>query len=88
MSSTCHVKTDKVESKLPLFVEWVRLARYCALTGDTANAVHHRRAKGQWLDGVHCRVVNHVLWINLPAIGAWVENGGAPPAIPAGRRRN
>jgi hypothetical protein len=87
MTHTSHT-SDPAENKPPLFIEWVRLARYCELTGDTANAVHHRRAKGQRLDRVHCRVVNHVLWINLTAIAQLVEDGGAPPPIRPRRRRN
>ena len=34
-------------------MKWVKLLRYCEITGDTPNAVHARRKKGTWLDGVH-----------------------------------
>lgn len=56
-------------------MKWVKLQKYCNLSGDTANAVHARRKKGIWLDGVHCQVRNKNLWINLEAVEKWVENG-------------
>ena len=54
-------------------MKWVKLPKYCELSG--ANAVHARRKKGLWLDGVHCQVRNHTLWINVEAVEKWVENG-------------
>lgn len=48
---------------------------YLTQSGDTADAVHARRKKGKWLDGVHCQVRDGQLWINREAIEKWVENG-------------
>ena len=56
-------------------MKWVKLPRYCELTGDTPNAVHARRKKGTWLDGVHCQVRSNTLWINTEAVERWVEHG-------------
>jgi len=56
-------------------MKWVKLLRYCEITGDTPNAVHARRKKGTWLDGVHCQVRNNSLWINTEAVERWVEQG-------------
>ncbi len=56
-------------------MKWVKLQKYCNISGDTANAVHARRKKGIWLDGVHCQVRNNNLWINTEAVEKWVENG-------------
>jgi hypothetical protein len=54
---------------------WVRLPHYCAITGEAPSVVHARRYNGRWLDGVHCRVIDHALWINLAAVNAWIEGG-------------
>ena len=54
-------------------IEWVKLQKYLELSGDTADAVHGRRRLGKWLDGVHCKVANRHLWINLKNVNKWVE---------------
>ena len=56
-------------------MKWVKLQKYCNLSGDTPNAVHARRKKGVWLDGIHCQVRSNNLWINTEAVEKWVENG-------------
>lgn len=59
---------------------WVKLNRYCELTGDTPDAVHAKRKKGIWLDGVQCRLApDRKIWVNLPAVNQWVAGscGGA-----------
>ena len=56
-------------------MKWVKLPKYCEMSGDTANAVHARRKKGIWLDGLHCQVRHNTLWINIEAVEKWVESG-------------
>lgn len=54
---------------------WIRLAKYCELTGDTSDGVHARRRKRQWADGVHCRIgPDGNLWINPEEVNKWVES--------------
>lgn len=56
-------------------VRWIMLAHYCAQTGDTPGAVHARRRKKQWIDGVHCKVdPNGNLRINPEEVDKWVES--------------
>lgn len=62
------------ETTLP--VSWVKLKKYCELTGDTAAAVHARRRCGKWLDGVQCRIADDLLWVNLLEAQRWVETWG------------
>lgn len=51
----------------------VTLKHYCEVTGDTPYAVHNRRRRGIWQDGVHCQVkANRRLWINVPAVNEWL----------------
>ncbi len=63
-------------------LRWLRLARYCETTGDTPDAVHARRRKRQWKDGVHCRVgPDGNLWVNPEEVNRWIE--GLPPSSEA-----
>ena len=55
-------------------LHWVRLAKYCELSGDSSDAVHARRRKRQWTDGLHCRVgPDGNLWVNPEEVNKWVE---------------
>jgi hypothetical protein len=53
---------------------WVRVKRYCELSGETANTVHYRRRKKVWIDGVHTKMQDGKLWINLVEIQKWIES--------------
>ncbi len=56
-------------------MKWIKLKYYCAISGDSINAVHAKRRKGQWLDEVHCRIApDGNLWINLKAVEQWIES--------------
>lgn len=58
----------------PLSMKWVKLGKYCELSGDTACAVRNRRKRGLWLDGMQCkRAPDGNLWVNLGAVEQWVE---------------
>lgn len=65
---------------------WVKLEKYAEMTGDSVDAVAARRKLGKWLDGVECKSVDGRLWINLPAVEAWIENWGTPAANPGALR--
>jgi hypothetical protein len=55
-------------------LKWIRLGQYCALSGDTADAVHARRRKRQWIDGRHTKVdPGGNLWVNPDEVNKWVE---------------
>lgn len=55
-------------------LNWIRLAKYCELSGDSSDAVHARRRKRQWIDGLHCRVgPDGNLWVNPEEVNKWVE---------------
>lgn len=58
-------------------IRWVQLERYCELTGESKNAVHQRRQAGKWVDGIHCRVRDRRVWVNLEAAQKWVEDEAA-----------
>ena len=55
-------------------IQWVKLKKYCELSGDTVDAVKSRRKRGMWLEGKHCkRAPDGNLWINLQQVEKWVE---------------
>ncbi|MBJ15945.1 MAG: excisionase [Legionellaceae bacterium] len=57
-------------------MNWVKLKKYCEISGDTSNAVHAKRKRGMWLDGVQCKIgPDGNIWINLVEVERWVENG-------------
>ena len=62
-------------------VDWVKLKKYEELTGDSAASVHARRRAGKWCDGVQCKVVDDMLWVNLSAAEKWVETWGQRIAV-------
>ena len=60
----------------PFRPKWVRLKRYCELTGDTPSAVHQRRHKGIWPDGIFTKLgPDGKIWINIKEFEQWVESG-------------
>jgi hypothetical protein len=57
-------------------MKWVKLKKYCEISGDTSNAVHAKRKRGMWLDGIQCKVgPDGNIWINVIEVERWVENG-------------
>lgn len=57
-------------------MKWVKLKKYCQDSGDTSHAVHGKRKRGIWLDGLHCKVgPDGNLWVNLEEVEKWVVYG-------------
>ncbi len=53
-------------------MSWVKLKKYCELSGETPDAVHSKRRKGMWADGVQCRIAGDGnLWVNLDEVDKW-----------------
>ena len=61
-------------------LNWVRLNRYCEMSGDTPDAVNCRLRNGHWIRGVHTKVPegSASIWVNLKAVEDWAE-GLLPP---------
>ena len=63
-------------SKTVKQIEWVKLAKYCELTGETRDSVMKKRSSGMFIDGVHCKIApDGNIWINLAEVEKWVEQG-------------
>lgn len=63
-----------------LALNWVRLSRFCELTGETREAVIARVKAGHWLRDVHVRTPagSSEQWVNLQAVNDWAA--GRKPA--------
>ena len=68
-------------------LRWVRLKKYCELSGDTPAAVEGRLRAGIWLRDVHARRPegSKELWVNLHAVNDWAA--GVTPAHLHGKSR-
>jgi hypothetical protein len=56
-------------------VSWIRLQKFCELTGYTADAVYAKMRKGVWAQGLHwCKAPDGHIMINLKAYDQWVES--------------
>ncbi len=57
-------------------MKWVKVKKYCELTGETKDSVHGKRKAGHFVDGVHTKIAEDGnLWVNLEAVERWVEKG-------------
>lgn len=56
-------------------MKWVKLKKYCELSGDTLAAVHAKRKRGVWLEGIQSKVApDGNIWGNLEEVDKWVES--------------
>lgn len=57
-------------------MNWVKLAKYCEMSGETKYAVYGKRRSGAYVDGVHCKLAEDgKLWVNIDMIEQWVQFG-------------
>lgn len=53
---------------------WVRLKKYCELTGESENTLKKKRSQGQIIDGYHAKLAaDGALWVNVERMSEWVE---------------
>lgn len=63
-------------SKTVKQIEWVKLVKYCELTGETRDSVMKKRSSGMFIDGLHCKIApDGNIWVNLAEVEKWVEQG-------------
>ena len=54
--------------------KWVKLPKFCEMTGETPYSIHNKRRSGILVDGVHVRVAGDGnLFVCMPAWERWVE---------------
>ena len=56
-------------------VKWVRLERFCELTGWSEQQVRDYRSSGAWPDGLMTSVRGRRIHVCLPAFDEWVKTG-------------
>lgn len=67
-------RRESDESSSQTCCRLVKLRKYCELTGDTPQAVHSRRKRGEWVEGKHFHFPNaRRLWIDIEEVSAWVR---------------
>ena len=60
---------------------WVKLNRYCELSGETKEAVYAKRKDGVWLEGIQSKIgPDGNIWVNLTEVDLWVQYNGNIPA--------
>lgn len=58
----------------PRIVSWIRLQKFCELTGYTADSIYVKMRKGVWAEGVHwCKAPDGHIMVNIEAYNRWVE---------------
>ena len=57
-------------------IHWVKLKKYCELSGETRNTVNAKLANQIWREGYHTKVLEDgCRWINLSRVQEWAEHG-------------
>lgn len=60
-------------------IKWIRATKYAETTGTSTHAIHARRRRGQWIDGVHCVVApDGNLYVNPSEADKWAESQVQP----------
>jgi hypothetical protein len=62
-------KENKMET-----MKWVKVNKYCDLSGDTSEAVRARRRNRKWTEGVQWVKREGSIWINPTEVEKWVES--------------
>lgn len=61
-------------------MKWVKLDKYCELSGDTKQAVYFRRKTFLWKEGVQLRKdPQNRLWVNLEEVENWLLQKSTTP---------
>jgi len=55
-------------------MKWVKLSKYCELSGDTPDAVYAKNRRHIWKEGAHYRkAADGCIWINTEEVDKWAE---------------
>jgi hypothetical protein len=68
-------------------IKWLKLNRFCELTGETPDAIQSRRSAGEWLDSIHVQTRSNRLYVSIEAYNRWVEQGLTKSEIHLSKRR-
>lgn len=63
-------------------MKWVRLNKFCDMSGYTPDAVYAKMQKGVWFESAHWRKApdGHI-FINIDEFEKWVEGQAFPPVL-------
>jgi len=55
-------------------MKWVKILRYCEISGDTPDAVYAKNRRRIWTEGIHYKKADDgCIWINTEEVEKWVE---------------
>lgn len=56
-------------------LKWVKLKKYCEMSGDTEDAFKAKRRRRLWLIGVHfTKALDGCIYINTQEVTKWLES--------------
>lgn len=68
-------------------IKWVRLNKFCEISGYTPDAIYSKMKKGVWLEGTHWRKgPDGHIFINLHEFEQWVEGQKFTPVSKSAAR--
>lgn len=59
----------------PLPIKWIKMEKFCELTGYTRKAIERKRQEGIWIEGKHWKKApdRHIM-INLEEFNQWIDD--------------
>lgn len=55
-------------------LKWIKLQKYCELSGDTKDAIYAKNRRRIWQRGVHYeKGADGCIYINTEAVSKWLE---------------
>lgn len=55
-------------------MKWVKLNKYCEITGETEDAFHGKKKKGMYAEGRHWKIIERHIWVNLKEMEKWADS--------------
>lgn len=69
-----HQAAEAPVAPIRTAMKWVKINKYCELSGDTPDAIYAKNRRKIWTEGVHYKkAADGCLWINLEEVDKWVE---------------
>jgi len=62
-----------MESTLKHTIRWVRLMKFCELTGISEIAVRKKRHEGKWTEEIVKTAKDGMLYVNIEEYQKWIE---------------
>lgn len=75
-----HIK--QLEQQLQNPLQWVKLKKWCEMSGDTPPAIYARISKKIWREGLHYSKTDaKTIWINTEESQKWINSKGSTHVV-------